>query len=99
MPGNVQPDSRRSERRPATIQIRLVLEAHHFKEDNSAIAIDISNEGVGVRTTLELVPGQWVGYVIKGKFPHAIPSRVIWSREDQYSHWTYAGIEFLPTTI
>ena len=81
------------------IPIRLVLETENFKADNSAITTDISTDGVGVRTTLALVPGEWVGYIAKGKFPYAIPSRVVWAREDAYSHWTFAGLEFLPAPI
>jgi hypothetical protein len=99
MPTNYPSVPRRSERRPAAIPIRLVLEAENFKADNSAVTTDISTDGVGVRTTLTLVPGEWVGYVAKGKFPHAIPTRVVWAREDGYSHWIYAGLEFLPTNI
>jgi hypothetical protein len=99
MPTNITPVPRRSERRPATIPIRLVLEPEKFKADNSAITTDISTDGVGVRTTLGLVPGEWVGYIAKGKFPHAIPSRVVWAREDEYSHWMFAGLEFLPARI
>lgn len=99
MPTNIPSVPRRSERRPATILIRLVLEAENLKADNSAITTDISMDGVGVRTTLALVPGEWVGYTAEGKFPHAIPSRVVWAREDEYSHWIFAGLEFLPARI
>ena len=96
---NIPPIPRRSERRPATIPISLVLEAEKFKADNSAISTDISTDGVGVRTTLGLVPGEKVGFVKKGQFPHAIPSRVVWVREDEYSGWMFAGLEFLPARI
>jgi hypothetical protein len=99
MPPNMPTVPRRSERRPAIIPIRLVLEAENLDADNSAIAIDISTDGVGVRTKLTLVPGEWVGYIDKSDFPHAIPSRVVWAREDQDSHWTFAGLEFLPARI
>ncbi|MGD0220773.1 MAG: PilZ domain-containing protein [Terriglobia bacterium] len=85
---------RRSERRPATIPIRLVLAPKKFKEDNSAITTDISADGVGVRTTLSLVSGEWVGYIDKRKFPYAIPTRVVWARQDEHSHWIFAGLKF-----
>ena len=88
---------RQWERQPATIPIRLVLKADHFKADDSAITVDISLRGARVRTKLALVPGEWVGFVAKGEFPHAIPSRVVWVQEDKSSHWTYAGLEFLDT--
>ena len=86
---------RRWERQPATIPISLVLKADHFKSDNSAIAIDISLRGAAVRTNLALAPGEWVGVVPKGEFPHAIPTHVVWVREHAASHWTFAGLEFL----
>ncbi|MGD0222314.1 MAG: PilZ domain-containing protein [Terriglobia bacterium] len=85
---------RRGERRPATIPIRLVLAPKEFKEDNSAITTDISTDGVGVRTTLRLFPGEWVGYIDKRKFPYAIPTHVVWAKEDQLSHWVFAGLKF-----
>ena len=44
---NIPPIPRRSERRPATIPISLVLDAEKFKADNSAITTDISTDGVG----------------------------------------------------
>lgn len=86
---------RRWERQPATIPIGLVLKADHFKADDSAITVDISLHGARVRTKVALVPGEWVGVIAKGEFPHAIPSRVVWAREDESSHWTCAGLELL----
>jgi len=86
---------RRWERRPATIPISLVLKADQFKADDSAITVDISLRGANVRTKLALVPGEWVGFIPSWEFPHAIPTRVVWVREDEYSHWTLAGVEFL----
>ncbi len=91
------PTPRRWDRQPSTIPVNLVLKADHFKSDQSAIAVDISLRGMRVRSTLMLVPGEWVGVVAKGQFPHAIPSRVVWAREDELSHWTFAGLEFLET--
>jgi len=85
---------RRSERRLAAIPIKLVLEVENFKADDSAITTDISTYGVGVRTTLPLFPGEWVGYIVKGKFPYAIPTRVAWAKRDHYNGWIYAGLEF-----
>ena len=38
-----------------------------------------------------------MGVINKGDFPHAIPTRVVWVREDESSHWTFAGLEFLET--
>ncbi len=88
---------RRWERQPAAIPIGLVLKANHFKADDSAIAVDISPHGARVQTKLTLVPGEWVGVVPKGRFPYAIPSRVVWVHEDELTHWTYAGLALLGT--
>jgi hypothetical protein len=88
---------RRWEREPAHIPIKLVLKAERFKADNSATTVDVSLRGMKVQTNLTLIPGEWVGVVPKGGFPQAIPARVVWAREDEVSHWVFAGIEFLQT--
>ena len=94
MPESTSLIPRRWERRQAEIPVRLVLAPKKFKEDNSAITTDISMDGVGVRTTLSLVPGDWVGYIDKRKFPYAIPTHVVWAKEDEHSHWIFAGLKF-----
>jgi hypothetical protein len=97
MQENASAVQRRWERQPAEIPIGLVLKANHFKADDSAIAVDICQHGARVRTKLSLVPGEWVGVVPKGKLAYAIPSRVVWVREDESTHWTYAGLALLGT--
>ncbi|MGA2982447.1 MAG: PilZ domain-containing protein [Terriglobia bacterium] len=92
---NTPANLRRWERKPAAIQVSLVLRAEDFKVDDDATTVDISLRGVGVRTALALVPGEWVGVVAKGEFPHAIPTRVVWVREEESGFWTLAGLEFL----
>src|ERR1039458_5801272 len=69
---------RRWERQKTDSPVRLVLDPAHFKADNSAVALDISLSGARVRTNLTLVPGDWVGVIPKGDFPHAIPGRGGW---------------------
>ena len=86
---------RRWERQATETPINLVLDPAHFKKDNSAITLDISLCGARVRTNLTLAPGDWVGIIARGDFPHAIPSRVVWAHEDSYTHWTFAGLEFI----
>ena len=86
---------RRWQRQPSKIPISLQLEYDHLKADDSALAVDISPRGASVQTKLALVPGEWVGVVPKGEFPHAIPTHVVWVREDEVSHWTFAGLEFV----
>lgn len=86
---------RRWERQEAMTPVRLVLDPTRFKTDDSAVTLDMSFGGARVRTTLTLAEGDWVGVVPKGDFPHAIPARVVWVREDSYSQWTFAGLEFI----
>jgi hypothetical protein len=99
----MQPNSavtpRRWEREEAETPVRLVLEPARFKTDYSASTLDISLCGARVRTSLSLVPGEWVGLIPKGEFPHVIPSRVVWVREDDYSYWNFAGLEFIDEFI
>lgn len=97
MATNFSTNSRRWERELAAIPISLVLKPEEFKTDDSAITVDISLRGMKVRTKLTLVPGEWIGVVPKGEFPHAIPARVVWVREDE-ARWTFAGLEFLENT-
>ena len=90
---------RRWKRHPATLPSSLVLKAENFIEDHAAFIIDFSVGGVGVLTSLALVPGERVRIVASVEFPEAIPARVAWVREDQdeCSNWNFAGLEFLDT--
>ena len=90
-------NQRQWEREPAAVPVGLVLSAENFKSDPAATTIDISLAGVGVRTKLFLVPGEWVGIVPKGQFPQAIPARVAWAREDESENVTVAGLTFIHT--
>jgi hypothetical protein len=87
---------RRSQRDIATIPVTLVVRSESSKVDHEAYTIDISLRGVCIRTALELVPGEQVGIVPKGEFPHAIPARVVWVRGES-GLWYVAGLEFLQT--
>ena len=89
-------DLRRSQREAVTIPVSLVVRSEARKVDNEACMLDISLRGVCVRTALELVPGEQVGVVPKGEFPHAIPTRVVWVRGES-DFWSVAGLEFLQT--
>ena len=93
---------RRSQREAATIPVILVVPSEGSK-DHEAFMIDVSHLGVRVRTALKLVPGEQVGVVPKGEFPHAVPTRlmwlptrVVWVRGEP-GLWFVAGLEFLQT--
>jgi len=84
---------RRCERQPASIPISLALETAPFKVDDSAITVDISPRGASVRTNLALVPGVWVKVIAKGEFTQAFAALVVWVREEESNHSTFAGLE------
>lgn len=94
MPSNAPSDIRRSERESTTIPISLVKRSGGFQQDDSAETIDVSLNGMKVRTALPLAPKDWVGVIAKDEFPHAIPAHVVWARVDEHTLWTFAGIEF-----
>ena len=88
---------RRSERDRASNSIGLVTRTRGFqgfRRDDNAVTVDVSFHGIKVRTALALTPGEWVGVVRQSGFPHAIPARVVWAREDKSTYWVLAGIEF-----
>ena len=95
MQTNNRTNPRRWERQPATIPINLVLNTEDHKVDNSATVTNFSLGGMGVLTTLALVPGERVKIVAKGEFRKAILTRVVWVAEAEPSHLNYAGLEFL----
>ena len=90
-------DLRQSQRIPATISIRLVVESVHFKVEHEASAIDLSLRGVKVRTRFALLPGETVGIITQGDSRHAISARVVWVQRVGTDLWSLAGLEFLET--
>jgi hypothetical protein len=97
MQENTHANPRRWERQLTIIPIGLVLKTENLMVDNSATIIDFSLRGAGVLTKLALVPGEQVRIVAKGEVQDAIPTRVVWVRDDGPQHWTLAGLEFLDT--
>jgi hypothetical protein len=72
-----------------------VLNAERLGVDNSATVIDFSVGGMGVLTTLALIPGERVKIVAKGEFSQSVFTRVVWVAEAEPGHLNYAGLEFL----
>ena len=94
MPTITHANLRRSGRDAVSTPISLVKRSGSFRRDDSATVVDASLYGMKIRTAQTLVPGEWVGVVPKAGFPHAIPAHVVWVKEDESSHWIFAGIEF-----
>lgn len=88
-------DLRRWEREPVAIRVGLILKADKLTSDTFTATINVSLSGVGVRTTLALVPRQEVAIVINGQFSQIIPARVVWVRHDDSSNSRIAGLKFL----
>ena len=95
MQTNNPADRRRWERQSATIPITIAKDTEELKVDNAATIIDFSLRGVGVVTTLALVPGDYVNVFAKGEIPDAIPTYVVWVLQDESSPAIIAGLEFL----
>lgn len=87
-------DLRRWERERVAIRVRLVLEGDELDLDTFTATLNISLSGMGIRTMLALAPKQEVGIVIEGQFSQTIRARVVWTREEESSNSTIAGLKF-----
>ena len=92
-----QTDLRQSQRIPATISIRLLLQSEGCKVEHEAFTIDLSPQGAKVRTALALLPGEAVGIIAGGDSQHAIAARVVWAKRAGPDSWSLAGLEFVET--
>ena len=90
-------DPCRAPRIPATIPIRLVVEYEGVRFEAEASTVDLSVQGVRVRTSLALLPGGKVGVIPREDYRHAIPARVVWTQRAGTDQWSLAGLEFLET--
>ena len=87
---------RRLQRVLGTIPISFLLEGEDSKAEHDAYTVDFSRNGVRVRTTFALFPGERVGIVNWGDSGQAIPSRVVWVERSSV-RGSLAGLEFLET--
>jgi len=90
-----QTDLRQSQRIPAIISIRLLLQSEGCKVEHEASTIDLSPEGAKVRTPLGLLPGETLGILAGGDSQHAIAARVVWAKRVGSESWSLAGLEFV----
>jgi hypothetical protein len=88
---------RRSRRVSATIPISLLVEREGPKTEHDAYTVDLSREGVRVRTTYVLGLGETVGIIPSGDYGQAIPTRVVWVQRPGSGRGSLAGLEFLNT--
>jgi PilZ domain-containing protein len=86
-----QIESRRSERTPVSIPVRLVLPADHHSTACDARLIDISAHGARIRTDTPLHPGQVVELIPSQGPRYGVHGRVVWFVPPE------AGIELLET--
>jgi len=87
----------RSQRIPATIPIRLVVESEGSVVEYEVSTIDLSLRGVRVRAPLALLAGETVGIIARGDSLHTIPARVVWAQWVGSGRFSLAGLEFLET--
>ena len=90
-------DLRRFQRIPATIPIMLMVESEGFKVEHQASTVDLSLQGVKVRSRLALLPGETVGMFNKQDMRHPVLGRVVWAQRAGNDMWSVAGLEFLET--
>ena len=86
---------RRSERVSATIPISLLVEWEASKTEHDATTVDLSREGVRVRTTFMLFPGEMVRIARWGDSGQTVPARVVWVHRPESGRGSLAGLEFL----
>jgi hypothetical protein len=89
---------RLAEREVVALPVSLVLRSEGRQASYEASTINLSLGGACIQTHLKLEPGEWVGIVPKGEFPHAIPSRVVWVRQkDDSALFFLTGLQFSDT--
>ncbi len=86
---------RRADRRPTQRAIILLIEDNHQSIEQPAESTDWSLQGLGLKTTLQLTPGQSV-LVIPNEGPQfAVQTRVAWVGEVGGDTEGRAGLEFI----
>ena len=73
------------------------MEYKGVRLEAQASTIDVSAQGVRVRTPFALLPGNNVGVIPRADSRHAIAARVVWTQLARADQWSAAGLEFLET--
>lgn len=95
MPKANPANRRRAERHETSKAIALVVESEHQQIASQAFAVDLSQLGARVRTSVRLEPGQEVTVIPREGKAYSVPSRVIWIQGLGLESGTEAGLAFL----
>jgi hypothetical protein len=88
-------DTRQSLRVPKADQVRFAIASEDHQVKHKAFTMNRSPHGVGIRTRVQLSPGEVILiFPQKGSW-HTIPARVAWVRGPISSAGYIAGLEFL----
>jgi D-lyxose ketol-isomerase len=88
-------NQRRAERRESYKSLALVVDSGHSEIANQSFALDLSELGVRIRTSLRLEPGQSVTVIPFEGEAYAVPSRVVWVQDNSSNDGQEAGLAFL----
>ena len=91
-----QPERRRSERVPSRIPITLALKYQDWEFQQSACAVDISREGLRIRTEPALNEGHGIYFFSNEGIMYPGCCRVVWVRTEGSDGMCEAGLELLP---
>ena len=95
MAGNIDPDSRRSERKPLRKAVVLVVEMGEETTSHNATTIDISQQGARVQVNAELKAGQVLQLIRPDNPDDTVRCLVVWAAEVGSDGPDEAGLEFL----
>lgn len=87
------PERRRAPRHASSKPLAIMVDSERTKISDSAFAVDLSDLGARVRSSLHLEPGQLITVIPSDGPAEGIPSQVIWV--DRSGGSSEAGIAFL----
>ena len=92
---NAYPSSRGFERMPLSVPVTLVIESEGKKVGHPAYMMDVSEQGLRLKTRVPLAPEQTIEIEPNEGPGYAVWGRVIWVGVPQASQEVEAGLEFL----
>jgi len=89
-------DLRRSRRVPEATPISLAFPSADCRIKHEALIMNQSLHGVGIRTRVQLSPGETIVIIhLGGSRSDTAPARVVWVRRPKSSAGYFAGLECL----